>query len=1351
MRRTLAVLLYVMSLAAAAPVRADDPSAPAPEGVLPVGADGQPLNLDFETGTLAGWRPEGEAFDVQPIEGDSVFSRRGDMKSNHVGRFWIGTYEIGGDALQGTLTSPVFKVTHRYAAFRVAGGPHAETCVQLFHRDDAEPFFQVSGSESEDLRPVVIDLASHQGQEVYIRLVDHHSGHWGHINFDDFKFYREPPVFPEVGGPTFADLYVHAGLSGEEAANAMSLPEGFRVTCFAAEPDVQQPIALALDDRGRLWVAEAYSYPKHVPDDQARDRVLIFEDEDGDGRFDRRTVFCEGLNLVSGLEVGFGGAWVGAAPNLLFIPDADGDDVPDGPPQVVLDGWGHEDTHETLNAFLWGPDGWLYGCHGVFTHSNVGPPGTPDEERTPIDAGIWRYHPQKKRFEVFAHGTSNPWGVDFDDRGQAFATACVIPHLFHVIQGARYQRQAGEHFNRHTYADIATIADHLHYLGNQWRDDDRAGSDTLGGGHAHAGAMIYLGGKWPADYRGRIFMSNIHGQRVNVDLLHPQGSGFVGTHGDDFLLANDQWSQVLNFRYGPDGDVYAIDWYDKQACHTGNPEVVDRTNGRIFKITYVSPTPAAADLRSRPSQELVDLQLSDNDWHVRHARRILQERGPDPQVHEALGLIAYQHTEETRRLRALWALHATGGAVSLAALEDPSPYVRGWAIQLLAEDFTPASAPPPDVLERLNHLARHDDSPVVRLYLASAAQRIPLDLAVSLLAGLVSHAEDAADHNLPLMYWYGLEPIAAADPAAALAIAEASPVPMLLPFTVRRVASLATPEALALVVENLGQAADAPAQLARLEAVHQAFEGRRQVPMPANWSAVYARLLDSPDETVRSQSTALAVTFGDRSALAAVRRLLTDANALPEQQLAALDSLVGARDAELPPTLHALLDEPALRGPALRALAAFDDEQTPSIILARYADLAPADRSDALATLAARVPFALALLDAVEAGQVAPGDLSAEIIRQLGNLGHADVDRRIGEVWGIVRQSPEEIAQSIADYKELLSSPPPTPPDLMLGRALFAKTCQQCHTLFGTGGKVGPELTGSNRANLDYLLSNILDPSAVMAKEYQPSVIETTDGRILTGIVRRQDGEVLTVQLANETVSLPASDVEQMHLAAKSMMPDDILKPLGEGQVRALAAYLAGPHQVPLLATADNLPAFFNGRDLTGWRGNADLWRVEEGQIVGRGVDLARNEFLASELALEDFRLTLEVLLVDNLGNSGIQFRSELLEGGEVRGYQADIGVGWWGKLYEEHGRGLLWAESGEAHVRPGEWNTYEIVAQGGRVRTWINGRQCVDLDDPPGARRGVIAFQLHAGGTTEVRFKDLDLKLLEPQQATSE
>ncbi|HJZ55849.1 MAG TPA: PVC-type heme-binding CxxCH protein, partial [Gemmataceae bacterium] len=402
----------VLSLALLAPAQ---PPAPTDNdvGVLPVGADGKPLNFDFETGTLKDWTPEGDAFKDQPIKGDTVFPRRNDMHSRHQGQFWIGGYEKYGDKPQGTLTSVPFKVTHPWASFLIGGGPHPETCVELIDVARNAVFFRASGLEEEDMRREVVDLSKLQGKEIQIRLVDRHSGGWGHLNFDDFRFHAAKPSFParpQKQPPAKLDTYKFSGLPPDKAAAAMTVPEGFTVSLFAGEPDVHQPIAMCLDDRGRLWVAEAFVYPKRLPfpgpllpeaERKNGDRILIFEDTDGDGKFDKKTVFIEGLNLVSGLEVGFGGVWVGAAPYLLFIPRDEKTDRA-GEPQILLDGWHYEDTHETLNTFIWGPDGWLYGCHGVFTHSRVGKPGTPDKDRIPINAGVWRYHPTKHIFEVFA-------------------------------------------------------------------------------------------------------------------------------------------------------------------------------------------------------------------------------------------------------------------------------------------------------------------------------------------------------------------------------------------------------------------------------------------------------------------------------------------------------------------------------------------------------------------------------------------------------------------------------------------------------------------------------------------------------------------------------------------------------------------------------------------------------------------------------------------------------------------------------------------------------------------------------------------------------------------------------------
>ena len=778
-----------------------------PKGVLPKGENAQELNLDFEKGTLADWTAKGEAFAGQPIAGEIDPKRKfGQGKTaKPQGKFWLGGYEKFFDTPTGTLTSLAFAVTHPFAAFRIGGGNHAETRVEVVRADSGQVIFKISGRNSETMRPTVVDLRAHAGKSVFVRVIDEHAGGYGHVNFDDFRFYAKRPKFANAVQPSKPLLFekpLLEGATAEDAAKAMILPPGFRAIAAAAEPDVMQPIAFTLDHRGRMWVAEAYSYPHRQPEGSGRDRILILEDTNGDHKFDQRKVFVEGLNLVSGLEVGFGGVWVGAAPYLLFIPDRNADDQPDAKPQILLDGWGYQDTHETLNSFIWGPDGWLYGCHGVFTHSKVGKPGTPEGKRIPFNAGVWRYHPTRHIFEAFAQGTSNPWGVDFNAHGQCLIEACVIPHFFHMIQGGRYQRQGGQHFNPHTYDDIKTIADHLHYAGDisdhaHWGKIPGVPTATAaaGGGHAHAGLMIYLGDSWPVRYRGHAFMNNIHGARLNMDVLKPSGSGYTASHGADFVRFNDRWSQIINLRYDHDGSVYLIDWYDKNQCHRNDPDTHDRSNGRVFKIIYQNEKRTTVDLTKLTLEGLGKLQSHPNEWQARHARRALQERldkqprSKDFGKADTILKTQLANAKTTAlRLRALWTLHVIDGLAEpdlLELLKDRDTYLRAWAIQLLCENSNPSAS----ALKEFARLAREDKSAIVRRYLASAMDRIPVPQRTLVLTELLAHAEDADDPNLPHLYWYATEPVVAANKTAAIRLLAKTKIPMIRQNITRRMAA----------------------------------------------------------------------------------------------------------------------------------------------------------------------------------------------------------------------------------------------------------------------------------------------------------------------------------------------------------------------------------------------------------------------------------------------------------------------------------------------------------------------------------------------------------------------------------
>lgn len=778
-------------------------------GQLPM-KNGKPLNLNFETGNLQDWTATGEAFTNAVVKEDPSPLHEKEMHIGFEGKYFLSSGGTVNSRLTGTLTSAPFKVTQPFAAFRVSGGALQDTRIELVLAEADRVIYHITGQGRGTLQPAVVDLQAYLNQDIFIRIVDNETGisqipyipndKWAHINFDEFLLYPTRPDFPNELKPKDIiilpplDPVPNAGLSGSEAAKAMTLPKGFKITLAASEPEIIRPISFTIDAKGRLWVVEGHTYPVPAPEGQGRDRILIFEDTDGDGTLDKRKIFTEGLNLVSGIEVGMGGVWLGAAPYLLFIPIDAKNDKPAGPPQKLLDGWGTQDTHEVLNNLRWGPDGWLYGTHGIFTHSNVGKPGTTDAERTKINAGVWRYHPTTRAFEVFAEGSSNPWGIDFNDYGHPFITVCVIPHMYHVIQGARYQRQADQHFNPYTYDDIKTIADHVHWVGDRGPHAGNFRSASAGGGHAHAGAMIYLGGDtWPKEYRNDIFMNNINGAKLNIDHLARSGSGYEATHKNDFLSMNDSWSQWLNFKYDPGGSVYAIDWYDKNQCHSPNPDVHNKTMGRIFKITHDNDKWVKIDLSKASDMELVKYQLNANEWYVRQARTILQERGPNKKVHKALKEILSENPDPTRKLRALWTLQVTKGLIEkdlTNLLAHENEYMRSWAIQLLAENKKVS----PETLKLLAGLAKTDNSALVRLYLTSAMLRLEPSMRWEVMEALVQKAEDKNDHNLPLMVWYAFEPMAAVDMKRALQMAEKAKLPKILPYTIQRIGAIGTEE-----------------------------------------------------------------------------------------------------------------------------------------------------------------------------------------------------------------------------------------------------------------------------------------------------------------------------------------------------------------------------------------------------------------------------------------------------------------------------------------------------------------------------------------------------------------------------
>lgn len=970
-----------------------------------------------------------------------------------------------------------------------------------------------------------------------------------------------------------------------DAAARIRLPEGFTATLFAAEPDVVQPIAMAFDDRGRLWVVECLSYPDWRAGPAGPDRVVIFEDQDGDGRHDTRRVFWEQGRNLTGIELGAGGVFLCSTPELLFIPDADLDGTPDGPPRAVLDGWDLGARHNVFNGLAWGPDGWLYGCNGILANARVAAPGTPEEKRVFSSCGVWRYHPRCQVFEVVAHGTTNPWGLDFDERGELFITNCVIKHLWHVIPGGHYERMFGRDPHPHAYDLMKSCADHLHWGGGDWQSS-RGGQgvhDQPGGGHAHAGCLIYQGGLFPPEYHNSVLMANIHGNRLNRDILERRGSGYVARHAPDFMHAGDSWFRGLVIKCGPEGALYVSDWSDTGECH--DYDEVHRTSGRIWRVTYNPdkagaagvPPPATLGLAQLRDDQLVSLQTHSNLWYVERARRLLAERAHagklDPLAVARLRQMLDSDANDIHRLRALWCLY---GAQQLneddlaRLLHDECEVLRAWAVRLSVD----AGSPGGPLQEKLVALAEREPAAYVRLHLACALQRLPDETAARIALPLVAHPEDANDANLPLALYFGCERLAESLPAEAARLAAATRIPSLRQLLARRLAA-ADVEAVLLALADVAtphragnphpareprEQAEAAADL--LAGLQQRLRGHRGLQAPAAWPKLAERLEHSPSERARELAVAVSHIWGDRKATARLVAWCQDPSQPAERRRDALAALVDQRSPELTALAAKLLDDAALRPQAIVALAAADHPDTPALLLARYSTLDEAEKQIALGVLASRAAYAHALLDALASEKVHRREITSFLARQIDSLGDARVSQRLRELWGDVRPASQAKQELLARYRALLTPGRLQAASAARGRRLFAQTCAACHKLFGEGGSVGPDLTGSQRTNLDYLLENLIDPNAIVGRDYLMTQFQTTDGRVLHGIVLHEDEQVVEIRTPTEQLLLAQDEIEVRQSSPLSLMPEGQLDRLSEQEVCDLIAYLASPEQV---------------------------------------------------------------------------------------------------------------------------------------------------------------------------------------------
>lgn len=977
----------------------------------------------------------------------------------------------------------------------------------------------------------------------------------------------------------------------DEVVKTAKLPPGFVLSVFAAEPNVQNPIAITTDERGRLWVAENYSWAGGGAggfDGNQRDRIVVLEDADGDGKHDKRTVFWDSARKLTSIQVGNGGVWAICLPNLLFIPDANRDDVPDSAPQIVLDGFNEAAIgHTPPNGLKWGPDGWLYARHGILGTSSIGKPGAAESQRIKINTGVWRYHPTRGTVEAIMHGMTNSWGYDFDQHGEQFVINTVIGHLWHVVPGAHVRRMFGVDINPHSYHLIEQTADHVHWdTGEVWNDVRKGVTDktsAAGGGHAHIGLMIYQGDNWPQEYRNRVYTLNLHGMRINGDILTRQGAGYTAKHGPDMCFVQDPWFRGMDLITGPDGGVFIADWSDTGECH--DHDGVHFNSGRIYKLTYGQPKKVPPfDLAKSTATELVRQQLQANVWWPRQARRLLADRmAKDPNQPELVAaraevarLLKSDDSELNlrQRLRLLETQNALGvetEAVFIDPAQITDEHERVTRLRFMLDSASKAGASAENgrqqaaLIAVLTKTAQADPSGLVQLYVASALQQLPADKRWPIAAALASKGDFATDRMLPNMVWYGIEPAVPRDPAQALALAKSSQIPLLTECIARRL-TLEIERDPATVNKLVGLAVATEPSRAQsiVTGMALALNGWQKATAPEGWQAAADQLGKIDSTELKRHLQGLSVVFGDGRALDELKKLVTDGGADPESRRQALRALLVSKPADYVPTLFNLLNDRSILVEAIRGLAQYDSAETPAQLINRASGFGIPERAEMINTLVSRPAYAKALLAAVRDKKIAASEITAFHARQVRSFEDAGLTKDLTELWGDVRVTAAEKRTLIEEFKAKLTAQILAKADQSAGRAVFQKTCANCHVLYGVGRKLGPDLTGSNRKNIDYLLENIIDPSASVGADFRAITVVLESGRVLSGVVSEQNERTLTLQTAQEPVTIDRKQIEEIKQTTQSVMPDGLLQNLSADQIRDLIGYLMSTEQVAL-------------------------------------------------------------------------------------------------------------------------------------------------------------------------------------------
>ena len=952
-------------------------------------------------------------------------------------------------------------------------------------------------------------------------------------------------------------------LSAAESLKQFEVFDDLVIDQLLAEPLVKQPVFLHFDERGRMWVVQYQQYPhpaglkmtsrdnywraiydrvplappNHI---RGRDKITIHEDTDGDGVLDRHKTFVEGLDIVTSLAHGRGGVWVLNPPYLLFYPDNNRDDIPDSAPVGHLAGFGLEDTHSVVNSLRWGPDGWLYAAQGSTVTAKVRRPGFDENEIFSMGQNIWRYHPGTRRYEVFAEGGGNAFGVEFDAQGRVFSGHNGgDTRGFHYVQGGYLRKGFTKHGSlSNPYA--------FGYFNSMPHNKVPRFTHNF---------IVYEGAGLPGKYLGKVLgVEPLQGRVVMSDRT-AIGSSFKTLDTGHPIKSSDSWFRPVDIKAGPDGAVYVCDWYDDQVNHYRNHEGrIDLQNGRVYRLRTKGSQPMESfDLAKLPTPDLVALLRHKNKWHRQQALRLLGDRRDA----KALPLLKTMLRDEIGQaaLEALWAINLCGGfnpEFGGEMLKHANPHVRSWTVRLLGDE----KIMPEATAGSLVRLARREPHVEVRSQLAATAKRLPVGQALPIIRELLTHDADAGDIYQPLMVWWALESKTAEHPDEVLGLFADRSLwqkslvrEHILSRIIRRYAKAGARADLVSCARLFEMASNAESAKILMAGFEQAYKGRSMAALPERLMVAMARH--------GGGSFALGLRRGDAKSVDEALRVITGVKADKVTRLQYTEILGEAPNAKAIPVLLGIVkSEPGidLKRAALGALKPYNAPRIAVEVLAVYGQLTDGLRKVAGTLLAGRSSSALALLQAVDEGNLAAGLVSAEVVSMLRSHRDDPVGQLLARHFANSETDAARLDQEIQRLAKVVTAEPGSPYE---GKKLFTASCGACHSLFEQGGHIGPDLTAYQRGDLDTMLLSIIKPGAEIREGYENFLLTTKDGRLVTGFLVEQDNRTVVLRgLDGQDVTIARGDIRELKAQGASLMPAGLLTAYSDEQIRHLLAYL---------------------------------------------------------------------------------------------------------------------------------------------------------------------------------------------------